>query len=386
MLGEMTAERRLQAAINLQETDRVPSCPMIYYFAARYAGITTYELWSDPGKYRLAMEKCYNDLGPWDIYYPINPRYPEVYTFIMPMKAKWPGIDLPPESICQLLEEEVMTAEDYRWISEFSRYLPRLTYFPLFVRVMSRAWDSIDPGPRGYLQVAYRLARHLAGWRAEFERWKKKGVAPLYGFCPEAAFDTFSLGRGLTAFVRDCLKRPDEVERAADDLTDSCVFISSIAARLMGVRRVEIFVHRSSNDFISPETFKELSFPSLKRLAEALVARGINPILHLDGNWDLNLETLRKLPAGNCVVQFDGPTDIFLAKKVIGDRMCIMGDVPPEMLCLGSVSEVDEYCHRLIEEVGKGGGYIMGAGCEVPPNARPENVGTMIESVKKYKP
>jgi uroporphyrinogen-III decarboxylase len=56
------------------------------------------------------------------------------------------------------------------------------------------------------------------------------------------------------------------------------------------------------------------------------------------------------------------------------------------MLCLGSVSEVDEYCHRLIEEVGKGGGYIMGAGCEIPPNARPENVKAMIDSVNKYRP
>jgi uroporphyrinogen-III decarboxylase len=154
----------------------------------------------------------------------------------------------------------------------------------------------------------------------------------------------------------------------------------------MGVRRVEIYVHRSSTDFISPETFKELSFPSLKRLAMALVAAGIYPILHLDGNWDLNLETLRELPAGSCMVQFDGPTDIFLAKRVIGDRICIMGDVPPDMLCLGSVSEVDEYCHRLIEGVGEGGGYIMGAGCEIPPNARPENVKAMIDSVKKYKP
>ena len=386
MAKEMTAEERLQAAINLQETDRVPSCPMIYYFAAQYAGITTYELWSDPGKYRMAIERCYSDLGPWDIYYPINPRYPEVYTFIMPMKARWPGIDLPPESICQLLEEEVMAVEDYQWISDFSKYLPQLTYFPYFVRIMSRAWDSIADGPVGYLQVAYKLARHLAGWRMEFERWKRKGVAILYGFLPEAAFDTFSLGRGLTAFVRDCFKRPEEVRRAADDLTESCIFISNLVARVMGVRRVEVFVHRSSTDFISPETFKESSFPSLKRLAEALVARGINPILHCDGNWDLNLETLRELPAGNCVVQFDGPTDIFLAKKVIGDRMCIMGDVPPDLLCLGSTSEVDEYCHRLIEEVGKGGGYIMGAGCEIPPNARPENVRIMIESVRKYKP
>jgi len=143
-------------------------------------------------------------------------------------------------------------------------------------------------------------------------------------------------------------------------------------------------VHRSSNDFISPAMFAELSFPSLKRLADRLVVAGISPVLHLDGNWDENLPILRELPAGNCVAQFDGRTDIFLAKRVIGDRICIMGDVPATMLSLGSVSEVDEYCHRLIEEVGLGGGFIMAAGCEIPPDAKPANVRAMLQSVVKY--
>lgn len=185
-------------------------------------------------------------------------------------------------------------------------------------------------------------------------------------------------------FVKDCKERPEEVYRAADDLTDSYYFITRPLTSTIGIPRVYIALHRSSNDFISPRTFEELSFPSLKRLVDKLVADGISPILHCDGNWDRNLEKLRELPAGNCLVQFDGPTDIFLAKEVIGDRMCIMGDVPPDMLCLGSPSEVDEYCHGLIEEVGKGGGYIMGAGCEIPLNAKPENVKAMLESVVKY--
>jgi hypothetical protein len=380
----MTTEERLQAVINLQVPDRVPVCPFIYYFAARYARITVHELWSEPKKYRAAIDKCFNDLGPWDIYYPTNPRYPEVYTFIMPMKARWPGIDLPPDSICQLLEEEIMKADDYNWTVRIGEEWPHLAYFPFFLKMISRAWDHIGEGWRSYAYVLPRLALNLAGWRLEFENMKKRGVTTLYGFLPEAAFDSFSLARGLIPFVRDCIERPDEVAAAADALTESYYFVTRLVTLLMGVPRVEIFVHRSSTDFISPKMFRELSFPSLKHLVEKLVAAGISPVLHLDGNHDGNLETLRELPAGNCIAQFDGPTDIFLAKQVIGDRICIMGDVPATMLTLGSPNEVDEYCHRLIEEVGRGGGYIMGAGCEVPPNARPENVKAMIESVFRH--
>lgn len=380
----LTAEERLQAVINLQVPDRVPSCPFLYYFLAKHAGITVYELWSDPKKYRAALDKCFRDLGPWDAYYPVNPRYPEIYTLIMPMKARWPGIDLPEDSICQLLEEEVMKAEDYVWVSEMAHRWGRLSYIGFFLMIIARAWDHIDEGFGAFTYAMPRMLQHVAGWRREFDAWRKRGVTTLYGFLPEAAFDTFSLARGLMPFVKDCRVRPEEVARAADDLTDGYYFITKVITTLVGIPRVQIFLHRTSNDFISPKMFDELAFPSLKRLVDKLVAGGISPVLHCDGNWDLNLERLRDLPAGNCVVQFDGPTNIFLAKEVLGDRMAIMGDVPPDMLCLGSPSEVDEYCHRLIEEVGRGGGYIMASGCEVPPNAKPENVKTLLASVVKY--
>jgi hypothetical protein len=58
----MTSEDRLRTVINLQVPDRVPSCPFIYYFAAKYAGITVQELWSEPVKYR-AVGPANNALG-----------------------------------------------------------------------------------------------------------------------------------------------------------------------------------------------------------------------------------------------------------------------------------------------------------------------------------
>jgi uroporphyrinogen-III decarboxylase len=80
----------------------------------------------------------------------------------------------------------------------------------------------------------------------------------------------------------------------------------------------------------------------------------------------------------------DGMTDIFRAKEEIGDHMCIFGDVSASRLVMGSPQEVDEYCHRLIEEVGKGGGFILAGGCEIPANSRPENLKALINSVYKY--
>ena len=38
----------------------------------------------------------------------------------------------------------------------------------------------------------------------------------------------------------------------------------------------------------------------------------------------------------------------------------------------------------LLEKVGDDGGFILGSGCGVPPNVRPENLRAMIETGKTY--
>ena len=241
---------------------------------------------------------------------------------------------------------------------------------------------------RGWKIVPFifsRFAAQLACYWWEARDWIDRGVTLLWSFGPlEMPFDTFSLARGLLPFTRDVYQNPEEIKEAADAMVEGCLFILKSAVRLLGIKRVMVALHRSSNDFISPDQFTRYSLPSLKTLVERLQEDGIVTILHCDGNWDLNFEALRELPAGQCEIQFDGTSDIFKAKDALGDRMCIYGDVPASLLALGAPSEVDEYCHRLIEEVGKGGGFVLGTGCELAPNAKPENVKVMLESVVKY--
>jgi uroporphyrinogen-III decarboxylase len=188
----------------------------------------------------------------------------------------------------------------------------------------------------------------------------------------------------MMPFTFDLTDRPEKVKTAVDRLTPLFGRDHSFFAKAMGVPRVLVFVHRSSTDFISPRIFEEISLPSLKVICEILIEAGVTPVLHCDGNWDLNLKALCKLPPKKCIIQFDGPTDIFRAKQEIGDMHCLFGDVNAYDLVMGSSSQIDEYCHRLIEEVGRGGGFILAAGCEIPPNAKPENVKALIAAPQKY--
>ena len=380
----MTAEQRLQTVIGLGAPDRVPVAPMIYYFAAFYAGITVYELWSDPKKYEYAINKCYDELGPWDIYYPINPVNPEVYVFILPMKIKYPGIDLPAENICQVVEEAIMTSDEYAKIANSAVPTALFKYINFLATLACRVQREPQKGFLAKARILNKLKQQIPAWQAEFKKWKERGVAIQHGLCAEAPFDTFSMSRGVIDFSYDLMDDPEPIGAAAAALAEGYVSLCDRFTKLTDVRRMLVFCHRTSNDFISPKHFEQYAFPSLKTIVDGLVAKGITPFLHCDGNWEKNLDLLHELPKAKVVLQFDSRTDMARAKDIIGDHCCIFGDVPATMLAFGGKEEVSDYCKKLIEVVGKDGGFILGAGCEIAPNARPDNVKAMIDSVKEF--
>ncbi|OGP59034.1 MAG: hypothetical protein A2V67_08505 [Deltaproteobacteria bacterium RBG_13_61_14] len=380
----MSSEERLQAAIRLEPPDRVPVAPMIYYFAAFYAGITVHELWSDWKKYELAIQKCFRELGPWDIYYNICPYSPEAYQACLMMKVKYPGVDLEPDNICQFDEYEMMLPEDYDWILDYPGS-EALLFSDHTLHILAKFLPGFaGEGWKARARLAWKIAENFLRWRLHFRWWRAQGVAILSGSQSESPFDQFSMSRSMQPFTYDLADRPEKVKAAARRLARPFARTHILLTRLSGVPRMLLYVHRSSTDFISPKIFAEISLPPLQEICELLIQAGVTPILHCDGNWDKNLKHLRQLPPQKCIIQFDGPTDIFRAKQEIGDIHCLFGDVNAYDLVMGSPSQIDEYCHRLIEEVGRGGGFILAAGCEIPPNAKPENVKAMIQAPRKY--
>ena len=72
-----------------------------------------------------------------------------------------------------------------------------------------------------------------------------------------------------------------------------------------------------------------------------------------------------------------------IAREILGDHMCILGDVPPQLLAFGKPEEVREYVHGLCRDIGPTG-YIVASGCDIPTNARPENVKAMCDAANSY--
>jgi uroporphyrinogen-III decarboxylase len=74
-------------------------------------------------------------------------------------------------------------------------------------------------------------------------------------------------------------------------------------------------------------------------------------------------------------------TDIRKARQVLGDHMCIMGDVPPALLSSGTPEQVFEHCTKLVKDIGPTG-YILQSGCDIPVDAPLENVKAMADAAE----
>ena len=142
--------------------------------------------------------------------------------------------------------------------------------------------------------------------------------------------------------------------------------------------------HRVSDDILSPKQFEEFVWPFWKRAIDKTLELGYDIVeMFFEGRRDKQLEYFTDFPRGSLFIRF-AETDIFRAKEVLGERACIMGNVPIAMLQIGSPSEVEEYCKKLITVCGRNGGFILRASTDYTQDARPANVKAMIDSVEKY--
>lgn len=225
-----------------------------------------------------------------------------------------------------------------------------------------------------------------------------KKVEPVFAYFPQAAknfedagivpfspgvltipYESFCGGRTLRKFTRDLFKIPDKVHAAMDAAMPDIIENARQTLRLLRPTGFWVGGWRAASEFLSPKLWQRFVWPYYKRMVEVVLEEGVIPVFHLDSNWGRDLEFFRELPRGRCVFSPDGSTDIRKLKKVLGDRMCIMGDVPAALFTLGTPDEVYDYAMRLIKDIGPSG-FILAQGCDIPPDAKPENVKAMTSA------
>ena len=134
---------------------------------------------------------------------------------------------------------------------------------------------------------------------------------------------------------------------------------------------------------MSPDQFNTFFWPQLRKIILMLIEADLTPCVLWEGDCDTRLEFIGDIPEKKAVYWFE-KTDLKKAKDVLGDVVCLRGNVPSSMLTTGTPDDVDEFCKDLIKYVGKGGGFILDGAIGVPDEAKTENVVAMAQSVHKY--
>ncbi len=136
-----------------------------------------------------------------------------------------------------------------------------------------------------------------------------------------------------------------------------------------------------------PRIFEEFFWPYAKKSVDLFVERGFRVRCHWDNDLTPYLDTMKHLtdglPWGKVLLDLE-KTNMKRAKEVLGDRVCILGNVPSSLLVYGTPGEVEKCCRKLIEDCAEGGGFVLSTECETPWDAKRENVRAIIDSAEKY--
>ena len=131
---------------------------------------------------------------------------------------------------------------------------------------------------------------------------------------------------------------------------------------------------------MGPAYWREFIKPRVRQMYQAVRAKGKYVFIHSCGKVDALFPELIECGL-DCFNPFQPEViDVFKAKRVYGDRLSFYGGISTQQtLPYATPDQVREEVKRLLEVVGKDGGYIAAPAHAIPGDATGENIAAMIE-------
>jgi len=392
--------RRVEDAIQLKEPDRVPVVLSLGYFPAKYAGITCADAFYNPARWKEASIKTVVDFAP-DSAIALGPDSGAALEALDFKQMVWPGHGGSPNHTHQFVEGEYMKADEYdAYLGDPTGFILR-TFLPrvcgklealqrlpdlsilLFSPTMLLAMPGFDEAIEALSQARQEMMKRNAQIGSMGEELKQLGFPTFSGAATFAPFDVISDRlRGMHGSMLDMFRQPENRIQASEKLLPTMIGMAAAMYHMSGNPRVFIPLHRGAEGFMSLAQFERFYWPTLKGLIIGLIENGMTPCPFFEGDYTSRLEYLLEIPRGKMVAYFD-TTDIFQAKEILGDHVCIMGNVPCSILQVGTSQDVKDYCKKLIDVVGRGGGFILAPRSAID-EVEPENLKTMIDFTREY--
>ncbi len=396
---------RFIRAIRLEEPDRVPVILPVGTFPVYNAGMTLKEAMYDNKKLCQAYRKFFSEFEA-DTFTSPGMVFPgRASEIINSLISKWPGHGLPDNAgMQQFVEGEYMKADEYDILlndpSDFCLryYLPRtlgalapfakFSPLPHILGMPNRFLaPAVMPEVQAMLQAIIDYGKEMAKWQEPIVEFNREALAAGYpsfsGGQSHAPFDILAdTLRGTKGIVMDMYRQPEKLQETMKMLTPINIDCGLQMANASGRPIVFFALHKGDDTFMSDKQYEEFYWPTLRKVIMGLIEEGCVPLLFAEGRYNNRLEIVKDLPKGKVMWHFD-QTDMTRAKEILGDTACIAGNVPSSLLCTGTPQAVKEYCRKLIEVCGKGGGFIMTGGASIN-KGNPDNLRAMMEAAEEY--
>jgi uroporphyrinogen-III decarboxylase len=387
--------------------NRVAICVSGGTFPLEYAGISWKEAMYHP---ELVIDACakYAEDFPADfvdIGAGVTPG--KVFDILDFKLCIWAGHGLEDNKAFQYIEKDYLKADEYQDLIDdptgwfLNVFFPRIfgglegfKDFPMLAAIheMPLVPAFTFPFSNQPLSTAMenlqQAAKATQDWSKVFQQATVSKMSqgfPLFeGSGTKAPFD--ALGdtlRGTKEIMMDLFRRPEMVIEACERLTPLMVKFGVRGCLQDGNPMCFIPLHKGADGFMTEEQFLTFYWPTLRQLIIGLIDQGVVPLLFAEGSYNSRLEIIADdIPEGKVIWYFD-QTDMERAKATVGQKSCIMGNVPIDILYAGTPEEVSAYCKTLIQVAGQGGGYIFSTGAGMQ-GVKVENIKAMLDTAKEY--
>jgi hypothetical protein len=397
--------KRVLDAVALERPDRVPVGLHTMLWYAKYGGRTIREVMYD---YDLVAElgrRAILEFDP-DLFAP-----PQQFTALGRVleaarfkQLQWPGHGVGDNQPYQYLDREYMKPEEYDdYLFDptgfyLSTYMPRVLgvaegleglpampgffYMRLVVAMRVFAQPKVVAALQAMREAgeeADRLVRRQVAFTREMEA---QGYVLGHGAVSIAPFDLLGdYMRGARGVMTDMFRRPEKLLAALEKAVPFILRQAIATCKASSSRIVFIPTHWAADNFMSLEKFRTFWWPTFRKVLLGLIEADLIPMPMWEADCGSRLETIADIPRARAIYWFER-TDLAKAKAVLGDVVCLRGNIPPSLMNTGTPAEVDAYCRHLIESVGRDGGFILDGAFGIPDEAPVENVRAMFDAAR----
>jgi len=318
-MEKMTSYARVMNALEGNKPDRVPVVPFAREWCSTQAGIEFIEELESVEKHVYSQTYAVSQFGydsVWDMFACHSES--EAMGSVLKIAKGYPPSVLTP------------AVEDYK------RDLPKLKLF--------------DPYQNK------RLSTILEGIRRLKSRFN--GEIPVIGYI-QAPLRHVSMLRGSEKVMRDMFKEKENL-RELCEIALSSLIVYVVAIVSAGADIVFVSDPASSGDAISKKQYEEWGAPYTKRLVGLIKRSGVKTILHICGNTTDRLELM--VGTGVDGLSLDGMVDFEEARKIVGPKFCLMGNVDTTLLAMGDSKAVEEKSKETLQKAGKDGCLLLSGG------------------------